>query len=142
MITIDPSARENGLAMMLSQLIEENIKHPDKRDDFMALGLRLGIVASDANVSLTMVFAHGSLVFYDGLQPNLDLVVTTTSEKITALSLLPIRRAGMVRVPDLLAEESWQLATDLFSRNLQIRGLVWHPLALLRLTRLLSVNEK
>lgn len=139
MITVDPTASENGLALMLAQLIEENVRDPDKRADFDALGLRVGIAATDADVRMTMVFGRGSLVIYDGLAPNLDVVITTTSEKVTALSLLPIRRIGPLRLPDFLADSGRQMIRDIVSGSLRIEGLLRHPLAITRLTRLFSV---
>lgn len=141
MITVDPSAGENGLALMLAQLIEENLKTDAKRCDFRSLGLRVGIVAADADVRLTMVFGRGSLTVYDGLREPIDVEITTASEKVTSLSLLPVRRVGPLRLPNFLAPEGRQMVRDLLSGGLKIRGLLRHPLAVTRLTRLFSVDE-
>ncbi|MEK6606291.1 MAG: hypothetical protein AABZ30_01400 [Myxococcota bacterium] len=138
-VAVDPGAAENGLALMLAQLVEENLQDPAKRADFDRLELRLGIVASDAGVRLTMIFSRGRLAVYDGLAAELDLMITTTSEKITALSLLPIRRLGPLRLPDYASAQGRAIVADLVRGDVKIRGLLRHPIALTRLTRLLSV---
>lgn len=141
MVTIDPSASENGLAVMLAQLIEENLKDPQKKGDFEALSLRLGIVAVDADVRVTLVFGRGSLVLYNGLLSNMDVVMTTTSEKVTGLSMLPIKRIGPISLPDFLAEPGLQMLRDIWRGDLKIQGLLRHPIAITRLTRLFSVVQ-
>ncbi|MEK6606294.1 MAG: hypothetical protein AABZ30_01415 [Myxococcota bacterium] len=76
---------------------------------------------------------------YDGLAAEPELVITTASEKITALSLLPIRRLGPLRLPDYASAPGRAIVADLLRGDVTIRGLWRHPIALTRLTRLLSV---
>lgn len=136
-VIVAPGAQENGLALMLSQLVQENLtSNPAKRWDFGRLDGRVGIVARDADVSLTLDFRRGSLVIYDGLLPGRALTITTTSERITNLSLINL----VYGVPVLHDEQGQALVKDLLGGNVKIEGLLLHPLTLVHLTRLMSVN--
>ena len=136
-VIVAPSAQENGLALMLAELVKENIANsPGKRWDFGRLDGRVGIVARDADVSLTLDFRRGALVIYDGLLPGRSLTITTTSEKITNLSLINLAYG----VPVLHDEQGQALVKDLLGGNVRIEGLLMHPLTLVHLTRLMSVN--
>src|SRR5438552_18981722 len=97
LVTMADGAQDNGLACMLAELVKENLSKPEKRADFDQLGIAIGIVAPDAEVSLTLDFDRGKLTIYDGVRPGAGLVVTTDSERITKLSLVPV--ASLPRLP-------------------------------------------
>ncbi len=157
-ITLAPGAEENGLACMLAELLRENIQKPEKEADFRELGLAVGIVAKDAEISLTLDFDRGRCTIYDGVRPGAAIIVTTDSERITKMSLLPIaalpriplpvvgdlvgkieRWTGPLAMPNFFSPEGKEMFRDMISGALKIDGAVRHPIALTRLTRLLSV---
>jgi len=136
-VIVAPGAQENGLACMLADLLRENLtQRPAKRRDLEALDGRVGIVARDAGVSLTLDFRRGTVVLHDGLLPRRDLTITTDSEKITSLSLIDIRYG----LPVFHDQTGQAVVRDLLGGVTQIQGLVRHPLTLVRLTRLMSIN--
>jgi hypothetical protein len=141
-VVLDEGARDNGLALMLAQLVEENLReHPWKERDLLALDrLAVGIVAPDADVRLTMVFEAGRLTLCGGLRPDCDLLVRTDAERVARLSHLPVRRIGPLRLPDYLCAAGRRLLFDLVRGRLRVKGLLCHPLKVTRLMRLLSVN--
>ena len=54
-VTLDAQAADNGLALMLQGLIAESIVNSDdKRRDFEAMASTFGIVAPDAEVTVTL----------------------------------------------------------------------------------------
>jgi hypothetical protein len=147
-VTLDAQAADNGLAMMLQGLLAENLAVSDrKRRDFEAMRSTFGIVAPDAEVTVTLEFVDGRCTIYDGLRMEPDLVITADSGKIPELSLLSIRYG----LPWLLDESGKNLVRALLRREIRIDGLVRIPptplrtaraaLDLVRLTRILSVNS-
>lgn len=147
-VTLDAQAAENGLAMMLQGLLAENLAASDKkRRDFESITSTFGIVAPDADVTVTLAFGGGRCTIYDGLRLEPDLVITADSGKIPEMSLLSIRYG----LPWLLDDNGKSFVRALLKREIRIDGLVRIPptplrtakaaLDLLRLTRILSVSS-
>jgi hypothetical protein len=147
-VTLDAQAADNGLAMMLQGLLAENLAASDKkRRDFESMTSTFGIVAPDAEVTVTLAFAGGRCTIYDGLRHEPDLVITADSGKIPELSLLSIRYG----LPWLLDDQGKSFVRALLTREIRIDGLIRIPptplrtakaaLDLVRLTRILSVNS-
>ena len=147
-VTLDAQAADNGLAMMLQGLLAENLTTSDaKRRDFEQMESTFGIVAPDAEVTVTLEFQHGRCTIYDGLRHEPALVITADSGKIPELSLLSIRYG----LPWLLDENGQNFVRALLKREIRIDGLIRIPptplktaraaLDLVRLTRILSVQS-
>ena len=147
-VTLDAQAADNGLAMMLQGLLAENLAASDKkRRDFESMSSTFGIVAPDAEVTVTLAFSDGRCTIYDGLRHEPDLVITADSGKIPEMSLLSIRYG----LPWLLDDNGKNFVRALIKREIRIDGLVRIPptpfktakaaLDLVRLTRILSVNS-
>lgn len=147
-VTLDAQAADNGLAMMLQGLLAENLAASDKkRRDFESMSSTFGIVAPDAEVTVTLAFSDGRCTIYDGLRHEPDLVITADSGKIPEMSLLSIRYG----LPWLLDDNGKNFVRALLRREIRIDGLVRIPptplktakaaLDLVRLTRILSVNS-
>jgi len=136
-ITLDPSASENGLAVMLSDLIRQNIsRNPQRLGDFQKLHASVAIRAADIDVRLTMVFTGNSLAFYDGVRKDAQVAITADSDSILGLSLLSIRFG----LPWLFDKSGTAFLKKLIARSLKIKGLLFHPIILIRLTRLVSAR--
>ena len=82
-----------------------------------------GIVAPDAEVTVTLAFDGGRCTIYDGLRDEPDLVITADSGKIPEMSLLSIRY-GM---PWLLDENGKNFVRALLKREIRIDGLIRIP---------------
>jgi hypothetical protein len=150
-VTLDAQAADNGLAMMLQGLLAENLAASDKkRRDFESMSSTFGIVAPDAEVTVTLEFSDGRCTIYDGLRHEPDLVITADSGRIPEMSLLSIRYG----VPWLLDENGKSFVRALIKRDIRIDGLIRLPssplgalksakaaIDLVRLTRILSVNS-
>ena len=149
-VTLDAQAADNGLAMMLQGLLAESVAaSSSKRRDFEAMTSRFGIVAPDAEVTVTLEFDRGRCVIYDGLRHEPDLVITADSGKIPELSLIPFRY-GVPWVLESAGQQAVkQLLLAMVKREIRIDGLVRIPptpirtakaaIDLFRLTRILSV---
>jgi hypothetical protein len=138
-IELTPGAQNNGLATMVAGLILQNLQdRPDKRGDFARLRGRVGIVAEDAGVALTLEFAGNMLTVHDGIAGVPDMTVRAQSDDILQMSLLELTpRFGL---PDLRGEALRQIASKSRRGQVRVFGALLHLPMLLRLTRLLSVH--
>jgi hypothetical protein len=137
-IELDTAAQSNGLALMVADLILQNLKeHPSKREDFARLRGRVAIVAEDADVAMTLHFEGNMLTVYDGIEGIPDVTVRACGEDIVQLSLLPLTRLGL---PDLRGEAGRALMQKTQSGQVRVYGALLHIPLVLRFTRLLSVN--
>ncbi len=150
-VTLAPDTPDAGLAAMLADLIRQNMaRDPRKEADFSKLGSTVAITAPDAEVSIILAFKRGALVVADGgpesagstpeasgrdhQQPDIRI----TADAKTVLDLAMIRISG--GVPMVLGADGRRVLKKLFTRDLRIIGLLRHPIQLVRLTRLISVN--
>jgi len=136
-IKVDRSAQENGLALMLADLLSQNIEqHPAKIKHFRRLNGNVCITAKDAEVTLTMVFDRGNCVVHDGILGKPKLSIETDSEAVLGLSTVPLR----VGLPDIFNKQGRAMLGQILSGKIKIKGLLFHPLMLVALTNVFSVN--
>ena len=138
-IELTGTAEHNGLANMVAGLILQNLtEHPRKRQDFARMRGRIAIVAEDAGVAMTLVFAGNMLTLHDGISGVPDVTVRARGDDIVQMSLLELTRFGAWPNPRGTA------AREIFkkSRDGQVRvyGALLHLPLVLRLSRLLSIN--
>ena len=136
-ITVDTGAEENGLANMVAELLRANVESSDyKRKVFSRMKGSVGLTATDAEVSLTLVFDRGSCVAHDGVLPGTKACVTADSDSILELS--NVRVVG--GLPWLFDEKGRAVVSKVLKKAIRIRGLLRHPVTLTRLAIVLSVN--
>ena len=127
----DPS----GLALMLGGLIEANLaSHPERRE-LLKPGV-VSILATDAEVAITIRLAPGGVTITGGVVGRPHLVIRTDSETLTELTSTPLR----LGLPDPGAEEGRRALTKLRTGELTVKGMLLHTALLSRLNRLLSVR--
>lgn len=142
-IQLAPGAENNGFAVMLSDLLRQNLDaKPHKRADFAKLRGSVAIVAEDAEVALTLRFAGGVLTVHDGIVGRPDATIRGDSDGILALSNLPLR-FGMP-LPDPRKKDELRTLREVLSgvrsKKLSIHGILPNLSLLSRLTRVMSVN--
>jgi len=136
-ITVDEGARENGLAVMLADLLDQNMEqNPAKVKHFQKLRAVVAISAIDAEVKLTLFFNKGSCTVYNGLVGKPDLHIECDSETILGLSTVPL----LAGLPDVTKVEGRKMIGQILSRKLIIHGMLTHPVTTILLTKLFSVN--
>jgi hypothetical protein len=145
-IELAPGADENGLALMLSGLIRQNLEaKPHKWADFAALHGTAAIVADDADVALTLCFVHGErLIIRDGIFGVPDITIRGPSDAIIAMSNLPSATPLGLPVPDPRDREAVGAVKTLMSAlragKLHVYGLLFHVQFVLKLGHVMSVN--
>lgn len=136
-INMAPGAEEAGLPAMMADMIKANLKNrPERIKDFNALNGNIYIQAEDAGVDMTMAFSKGSLTVHRGRVGTPMISIATDS--VTLLDLANINiKFGM---PNYFDEMGMAVFKKILSRELKLKGLFTHPIALTRLTKILSVS--
>lgn len=125
----------NGIAAMIGGLIEGNLRnHPERAR--LLRPATIGIVATDAEASLTLRLAPGRVTVANGLRGRPQVVVRTDSVALTELSSVPLR----LGFPDATTAEGRAATRKLLRGELKVRGLLTRPDIVSRLNRLLSVR--
>jgi len=136
-VSLAPGAEENGMAAMLGDMIKTNVQSkPSKLKDFNKLKGTVWISAVDADVQMTMVFNKGSLTIHDGKVGKPIIQIATDSGTLLELANLNIK-FGM---PYYFDETGLMVIKKLMRRELKIKGLLTHTIALTRMTKIMSVK--
>jgi hypothetical protein len=136
-ITFAPGAEEAGMSSMLAEMIKTNIKNkPERMKDFNKLRGTIWIVANDAETEMTMEFTGGSLTVNKGKVGTPILEIETDASTLLDLANIEIKM-GM---PYYFDETGRMVIKKLMSKELKIKGMFAHIVALTRMTKLLSVK--
>lgn len=143
-VLLAPGAEANGLAVMLADLVRQNLEaKPKKRADFDALVGAVAIVAEDAEVALTLRFSGGKLTIFDGIVGIPDVAVRASSDAIINMSNIPLTSFG-APVPGLRDKAGQAVMKGVFASmrdgTFKVHGGAMHPGLMMRLTRVMSVN--
>jgi len=145
-VQLAPGAEENGLALMLADLVRQNLEaKPHKQSDFAALAGSVSIVADDADVALTMKFeSGGKLTIHDGIVGIPDVTIRGPSDGILALSNMPLTTRLGLPIPNPNNREAVRTVQSLFrlmrEGKLHVYGMALHLALVMKLTRVMSIN--
>lgn len=136
-ITVAAGAEENGLGNMVAELLRANVEsNAYKKRVFGKMKGVVGLLATDADVRVTLAFDRGRCVVHDGILPETTATVSAESDAIIELS--NVRIAG--GLPWLFDAAGRSVVSKVRSGAIRIRGLLRHPVTLTRLAIVLSVN--
>jgi len=135
-INLAPGAEEAGLPAMMAEMIRANLENkPERIKDFNALYGNIYIRAEDAEVDMTMAFKGGSLTVHSGQVGTPMISIATDATTLLDLANINIK-FGM---PYYFDEMGMNVFKKLLSRELKLKGMFTHPIALTRLTKIMSV---
>jgi hypothetical protein len=135
-VQIAPDAESVALASILAEVLEANLdRHPERIKDFNRLQGNVAILASDADVALTIAFSRDESVFHGGLDDVHKLLVTADTDTLLELTNLNIRYG----IPWLFDGTGQSIIRKLLKRDLRVAGLLAHPFMLIRVLKVLSV---
>ena len=126
----------SGFASLVADLLEQNLA----RDPARGRLLRPSVVvldAADAEVLVSLRLGPDGVRVGDGDVPDAHLRITADAERLLDLTTAPLRFG----LPDGMKPAGRAVLRHLLARRLRIRGLVRHPLRLVRLTELLTVAD-
>jgi hypothetical protein len=131
-----PGADTDAFAFMLANILEQNLKeNPQRAKDFDALNIGVGIDVKGADLQLTLEFRSGKLIFRSGIVANPGLIVSADMDTLMEVTNLQIRYG----LPNPFNETGTAVIKKLFNGELKVKGILAHPLALLRVIRVISV---
>ena len=128
-------AEPNGLAAMIGALIEQNLARDPARRRLLRPCV-VARVATDADVGVTLRCSAAGVLVRNDADPRADLEVATDGHRLLALAATPL----LLGLPDVRSPDGREAVGAIGRREVRIRGLARHPLALTRLTRLLSAG--
>ena len=125
MITVDPSAEDNGLANMLATIMRQNVAdHPERQIVLRGLRGRLAIFAEDAEVAVTWVFDPEGATVLDGIVGIPDLTIRGGFEPIGDMSRMESAKHPLLaHFPDPRGPVNQSMWRALRSGQLRIHGL-------------------
>jgi hypothetical protein len=138
-IELAKGADQNGFAVMLSELLRQNLDdHPEKMRDFDRLLGRVAIVVEDARVSVTLHFESGRLTVHGGIVGIPDLTIRANADDVMQMSLVElVPRLGL---PDLRKENARAMIRAQREGRVKMYGALANLPLVVRLTRVMSVN--
>jgi len=135
-IAVLKEASEIGLAVMLSDLIRQNLEeNPGKKKDFNSLDAKVIIEARDIQIIVGLEFKQGRLTVSKGFSLRPDLHIITDSATILALCLVKIK----LGLPYFFDTNGFKILKKLLAGRLIIKGLLSHFFVLVKLTKVFSV---
>jgi hypothetical protein len=136
-IKLAEGAKEIGLAVMLQDLIVQNIEqNPHKLTDFKKLNISIGLDVSDAEIMLTLEFSNNALRIQPGIKGQPKLNITADSGTIMNLSNQKIKWG----LPYYFDETGREIVAAMQSGRLKVNGMVAHFPSLIRFSRVMSVR--
>ena len=136
-IRLAEGAEEIGLAVMLKELIVQNIEqNPHKLTDFKKLKIAIGLDVSDVQIQLTLVFSNHALTIQPGIQGQPELNITADSATVMNLSNQKIKWG----LPYYFDETGREIVAAMKSRQLKVAGMIRHFASLIRFSRVMSVH--
>ena len=129
-------AEPNGLATMLGQLIQQNLDAHPERTKLLNRPATFAIVTPDIDVAVSIRVHNGGVTVRNGVVGKPNIVITSPSEALLGLSSVPLRFG----LPDPMTDEGRDVTRKLLTRELRVKGLLFHGLKLATLNKLLSVS--
>jgi len=136
-IKLADGAEEIGLAIMLQDLIVQNIEqNPHKLTDFKKLDIAIGLNVSDAEIVLTLEFTDSTLTIHPGNRGQPGIQITADSGTIMNLSNQKIKWG----LPYYFDDTGKEIMANMRNRRLRVAGMIAHFPSLIRFSRVMSVH--
>src|SRR4030042_3241602 len=133
-ITLGSRADEVPVAGMLADMLKANLEKPAKMKIVNSLKTTVYLYAEDADAGMTMDFDKGKLVVYGGKEGKPKLEIATDAATLLELANLKIKM-GM---PYYFDANGRGVLNKLLKRHLKVKGMFGHPIALTKVTKVMS----
>ena len=117
----------NGVARLLSRVIDEKLEEPEKKRIFDRLDFVLAVHVVDVGQSASVAFRRGEATVSRGRSGPADLAVECDNATFVQFTMF---RLGWRGIPNVLDDNARSVLRKVLTRKLVIRGLVRHLPAL------------
>lgn len=125
----------SGLGFIMSSLFGEFLKNPKKVALLDTINLSVAIEPlGNPETAITMAFSNGSIVLEPGVV-NPDIKIVCDYEVLMQLAQMP---AGPAVIKFLQTPEGKNILNKLKSRELKLKGVVTHPVGMLKFSMFLA----
>ncbi len=136
-IIVRDSERLSGLGEIMKALLSQLLQDPAKMDILNTLSLVVSIEPKEApDTAVTMTFSDGYAVIEPGVVGQPDIHIICETEVLMKMSQMG---SGVEALKFLYSREGKELLKKFRTGEVKIKGLVSHPVGMLKFSRLLSV---
>ncbi|WAM19737.1 hypothetical protein [Rhodococcus sp. JS3073] len=129
----------NGVASILSTLLEQNLQnHPERVDLARTFGRPVAVFSTDTNAAATIIFRDNHATVCNDIVNNPAVVVWATVGQILDVSQLEMKAGGLLPV-GFFTRRGLGVLRDIVTHKLVVKGLLTHPVTALRMIVMLSV---
>ena len=131
----------NGMAQLAGSLLQENLESFPSRGNIAAKIARpVTLCDSSTATACTIAFGSGGALIYNDVvgSPSV-IVIDTTGDQLLAVSQLKMRAGGLLPT-GFFTRQGMAVVRAILRRKLIVKGLITHPITVLRLIALVSVE--
>ena len=130
------NAGEVPFSGILADVLKTNLEQkPHKLKTFNNLSAIVGIDVTDVGKKVYLVFSGGKVTLEQDIIEKPQVFITAESEKIMGLNFINIKWG----LPYYFDEAGKTIIKQLLSGEIKIKGLLFHPIILTRVTKVMSV---
>jgi len=129
----------NGVATILSTLVEQNLQnHPKRLDLARKFNRPVAVFSTDTNAAATIFFRRDHATVCNDIVNDPVVVVWATVGQILDVSQLEMKAGGLLPV-GFFTRRGIGVVRDIVTHKLIVKGLLTHPVTALRMIAMLSV---
>jgi len=130
------NAGEIPFSYILADLLESNVKQkPSKMRTFNNLCSVIAIEVTDIEAAVYLIFSGGKVTIEKGIEEKPHIIIRADSEKVMGLNFINIKWG----LPYYFDKAGRTVIKHLLSGQIKIKGMLFHPIILTRLTKVMSV---
>ncbi|WP_327097516.1 hypothetical protein OIE68_01165 [Nocardia vinacea] len=130
----------NGLAALTGSLLQENFENfPERRKTAAKIARPIALRESSSRTACTVLFGSDKALLLNDIagQPSVT-VIDTTGDQLLAVSQLRMRAGGLLPT-GFFTKQGVSVIRAILRKELIVKGLITHPITVLRLIALMSV---
>ncbi|ANS32518.1 hypothetical protein ACVH9Z_37945 [Rhodococcus opacus] len=129
----------NGVATILSTLVEQNLQnHPERLDLARRFNRPVAVFSTDTDAAATIIFRRDHATVCNDIVNDPAVVVWATVGQILDVSQLEMKAGGLLPV-GFFTRRGVGVVRDIVTHKLVVKGLLTHPVTALRMIAMLSV---
>lgn len=130
------NAVEVPFAYILADLLGSNLEQkPHKMRTFNNLCGVIAIEVTDIETTVYLIFSGGKVMIEKSIVEKPHIIIRTDSEKVIGLNFISIK----LGLPYYFNKAGMTVIKQLLSGQIKIKGMLFHPIILTRLTKVMSV---